>query len=363
MRFLLTISTIISLTLTACIDEIDVPLSNDSVLVIEGLITDELGPHQVKISHSYSFNENPVFAPIDPLVFGATVEISDDNGNTIQLTEGRNGSYFTPPTFTGIAGSSYTLSVTLNNGEVYFSRPERLLPVGATINEVCFENTVREVSSAEATVEEREVLFTVNFTDQIESNDFYRWGYQSVHEIEAPLADSTPPCPPPDETSPPCSDPVKTCWVHTFDTEFLKVESDELYNGKTTEGYEIYSTPADRKFNITYAANIELYSLTESAYKYWHALSSQLNNNGTIFETPNHQIRGNIVAQNDPDQLVLGFFGASAKSTARTILNDIDVPGNAGPIDCTPGPNGNIPAACTDCRKLPASSVKPFYWP
>ena len=65
----------------------------------------------------------------------------------------------------------------------------------------------------------------------------------------------------------------------------------------------------------------------------------------------------------DPRKLVLGYFSASAKTAARVIVNDSDVPGNVGPINCTPSQAGCIPAACIDCRKWPGSNVKPDYWP
>lgn len=346
--------------LIACIDEISIPLSNDSVLVIEGLITDEPKAHKVQLSYSHSFNENPVFNLTDPIVLGATVEISDNIGNNVLLIEGGNGSYFTPPDFAGITGRFYSLKVTLKNGKVYTSSPERLLPIGSIINDVCFENTLRKVSTGESVSEHREVTFSVDFTDFSESEDYYRWGYEAVYEVEAPLADNPPEC---DPRCDPCPEPMKTCWATSYDNEFLKVNSDRVFNGKAVENYEIYSTPADRKFNLIYAFNVELYSLTKSAFDYWSALDNQLNNNGTIFETPNHQIRGNIIDQNNPDQLVLGYFGASAKTTARSIVYGHEITGNVGPINCLKGGAKCIPPACIDCRKWPATNLKPDYWP
>ena len=39
-------------------------------------------------------------------------------------------------------------------------------------------------------------------------------------------------------------------------------------------------------------------------------IENQIGNNGTIFETSNFQIRGNISNIADNDELVLGYFGA-----------------------------------------------------
>ncbi|SMD36910.1 protein of unknown function [Reichenbachiella faecimaris] len=371
MRYLTGIISIVSCFLISCVDEIDIPLSSEAILTIEGSITDETKNHKIQLSHSYSFNDNPTFAPIDPLVFGAQVEISDNEGNVTALFEGKNGAYYTPAAFAGEIGKIYTLRVTLKTGEVYFSKPERILPVGATIEEVCFENTVKQVSTAESTTEEKEVQFTAKFNDNGETNDYYRWGYTGVYEVEAPLADTSPPCDAETQAQPagkcgPCNIPTKRCWASEFDNEFLKVESDELFNGKTVDNYVIYSTSANRQFNFYYAAHIEMYSLTKAAFDYYDALSTQLTNNGTVFETPNFQIRGNVYSEEDPEQLVLGYFSASAKTTTMLLVDGNEIPDvefQSGPINCSPNASGCIPATCIDCRSWPAINVKPSYWP
>ena len=347
---------------SGCIDEIDIPLSDESVLTISGLITDDPDiHHKVQLSHSYGFYEDPTFIAYDPIIFGAQVEITDDNNKTIVYSEDKNGVYFAPFGFAGEIGRTYSLKVTLNNGQVYISNPEKLEPVGATIDNICFEETQEEYLTSVGTRKERTISFLVNFTDNGNHQSYYGWRHHSVYEVQAPLAAALLPC---DRLqNPDCNIPQKRCWVTKFDSEFLKVDSDLLYNGATINNYLIYSTPFDRRFNIVYAANIELYSLTQSAYSYWKALENQLGNNGTVFETPNYQIRGNIMAQDNTDQLVLGYFGASSVSRGRLLVDNSEISGNAGQIDCSPGDDGVIPQVCFDCRSWPASDLKPDYWP
>lgn len=347
--------------LIGCIEAIDIPLSNDSVLVIEGLITNETKAHKVKLSTSSAFDENPVFAKTDPILLGALVEIIENESIAIQLIEGRNANYFTPRDFAGTIGSTYNLSVTLKDGSVYYSRPERLQPIGGKMNSACFENTFKEVSTSESKTKKPQVSFSVEISDNSESIDYYRWGYTGIYEVEAPLASTLPESEDCEPELPPHPDfpcPIKRCWATDHGVEFLNVSSDQLYNGKTVD-QTIYSTPANRQFNIAYASNIEQYSLTKSAFDYWHAISGQIDNNGTIFETPNYQIKGNILSLNHPDQLVLGYFGASAKDSVRVIVYAGDVPGDYGPIPCDQDP----PPACFDCRLWPATKIKPDYWP
>src|SRR6266702_670947 len=71
-------------------------------IVIEGMITDQPGPYEVKISKTTPINDQ---SGDFILVTGATVIIHDDIGNTEVLDEKSSGSYYTK-TFQGIIGRS-----------------------------------------------------------------------------------------------------------------------------------------------------------------------------------------------------------------------------------------------------------------
>ncbi|MFY0651408.1 MAG: DUF4249 domain-containing protein [Cyclobacteriaceae bacterium] len=349
------------ITSTACIEKYQFELSKEPILVIDGAITDESGIHVVKLSFSSTFTDNPVFVPVDPLVGNARVEIIDDNNQVVQLEEQQTGTYHTHSSFQGEIGRTYQLRVTLNNGKKYESEPELLRPTGGIVENISFENTSRSVTLDGNIIEEDIVLFKIDFTDNAETENYYRWRYKEIYEVEAPMADNPPPCP--FKCRPCTQNPVKQCWATKFDNEILKIESDELFDGKSVKNYEIYAVPSDRRFDIGYVASIEQYSLSKGAYEYWSAIQNQQNNNGTIFETPNYQIRGNIKSLDDSDELVLGYFVASAKSINRRFVSETEIPGLVGPINCSPNKDGCYPNACQDCRAWPASRVRPDFWP
>jgi hypothetical protein len=98
-----------ALILTSCEKVIDVDL-NDSLpqIVIEGNITDQTGPYTVKLSKSVNFDELNDF----PSISGATVQISDDAGNSEILPETSPGIY-TTASLQGTPGRTYTLDVTI----------------------------------------------------------------------------------------------------------------------------------------------------------------------------------------------------------------------------------------------------------
>ena len=93
--------------LTSCEKEIDLDLNNQSGnIVIEGNVTDKVGPYTVKITKSVNVSDPNQY----PAVTGATVVLSDDNGQTETLHYVGNGMYQTTA-FYGDPGRTYTLKV------------------------------------------------------------------------------------------------------------------------------------------------------------------------------------------------------------------------------------------------------------
>jgi hypothetical protein len=82
-------------------------------IVIEGNVTDQEGPHTVKISRTTELTGENVF----PRVSGATVSIHDNLNNTVELKEVTSGIYQTSA-LTGVPGRTYTLIVKIKN-EIY----------------------------------------------------------------------------------------------------------------------------------------------------------------------------------------------------------------------------------------------------
>jgi len=110
---------------SSCEKIIDVDLNSSSPrTVIEATISDEPGPYTVRLSKSVNFNETNSFPPIS----GATVELSDDAGNTEILAETAPGFYVTSTFPQGVPGRTYSLSVTAG-GQQYNSTSVMPLPV------------------------------------------------------------------------------------------------------------------------------------------------------------------------------------------------------------------------------------------
>ena len=93
----------------SCTDEVDWDLKyqEEDLMVVEGKITDEVKPHEVKLSRPlYQMNGTP-----EP-VSGAVVEINDGrNIHPLREDMSRPGTYFTSPDFAGEVNRGYQLRI------------------------------------------------------------------------------------------------------------------------------------------------------------------------------------------------------------------------------------------------------------
>ncbi len=99
-------SALLGLALISCTKEITLDLENESnKVVIEAIVSEGSGPHTVRLTRSVGFDTSNDF----PAISNAIVTISDDLGNSEQLTETGPGTY-TTATLVGVQGRTYQLN-------------------------------------------------------------------------------------------------------------------------------------------------------------------------------------------------------------------------------------------------------------
>ena len=92
-----------------CEKEIQLPLdTNQSILIIDGSITDEAGPYYIKLSKSLGITDSSNF----PVITNATVIIKDNMGQIDTLKHEKLGIYKTNK-IKGMQGNTYFLEVIL----------------------------------------------------------------------------------------------------------------------------------------------------------------------------------------------------------------------------------------------------------
>ena len=114
----LLIAGIFALTLITCIDPYVLKLNKyESLLVVDGLVTDENAPYTIKLSRTYQDKD-----ALPVMVTNAEVNVKDNNGNISAFMEVAQGIYRSDPDhFIGKTGETYTLHIKTNDGLEYRS--------------------------------------------------------------------------------------------------------------------------------------------------------------------------------------------------------------------------------------------------
>ncbi len=345
---------IICFLANSCIETIDLAdrSNTEQYITINGQITSLNEPYVVTIAKSGTFNE------YIEKISDADVKIIGSNGYIYQLEPTEAGRYETdqnqPP---GIVGNTYFLMVTLNNGDIYQSAIEELLPV-SPIEDITFEYVKEKELNEELNIVDRKRV-KISVTNGIRDNSeitYYKWnvtGEYEFRESEAltdifmftnvgPVLLT-------------CfvDDPIRLGEVYVFNTE------EALGHEKFKQ--EIKSIDVDYKFAFNYCVHVQQESLSCEAYQFWTNVQEVTEREGGLFENTPGNITGNISNIDDPEEIVLGYFYASAV-TEKKIFISADLVGN--PVSPCYVIDDDFEAECMECLEIPNSRRGlPSYWP
>ena len=142
-KILFLILTFSAVTFSGCEKIIVVDLnSKEPQIVIEGKLTDQSEPFEVRITKTVNFDEFNIFPPVS----GATVKLRDNTGIEMALSETSPGIYKTN-TMKGVSGRTYYLSV-VSEGTTYSAEstmPQPVIPDTVILREIQFIGSVYKV--------------------------------------------------------------------------------------------------------------------------------------------------------------------------------------------------------------------------
>ena len=256
--------------LVGCEDVVVVDLGETAArLVVEGGVVHDRATQTVRLNTTSPYFDASVAAPVT----GATVSISDDRGQSIDLAEREPGVYEGSGLDTEI-GRTYTLDVEVE-GERY--RAVEPLRAVAPIDEI---RVVYEDGQNSEAVEGAVAGYRVkvDFRDPPARGDSYRW---------QTLVDGRPVFPP----------------ELGFGTSLLA--DDELFNGLMVEDY---SPNAAVAFLPGQTVVVRQSSLTPRAFSFYELFFLQLDEGGGPFDVPPAEVRGNVANLTDSSRPALGYF-------------------------------------------------------
>lgn len=265
--------------LSACVDRYPIGelANNSNRLVVEGGFTNEAQVHTIYLSRTLSYTTPTPDGKGYPLETGATVNVTDDQGNTISFNEQAPGVYSTANTAKGEVGRTYTLNITTSDGKKYQSKPEKMAAV-PPINELKVRYEDRTDPFENTT--ERVAIISIQFDDVPDSHDYYMWHWKVSQNDQFGVVDSS--------------------WKWSYGAD--------RYIAVADSGFDLTELTGD---DIKGSIKVYQNSISQKAYDFFQVLTSQENNSLGPFSTPPAPIRGNIINPNDNKDFALGFFRVS----------------------------------------------------
>lgn len=353
---------------SSCVDRIsfDVEIPAVYPITIEGSITDQPGPYEVRVSKAFDIESKQ---SIKTAINVRSIQLSDSEGFTETLVKVDDGVYqTTTPDLVGVVGRAYSIRVELLDGRIYESIPDTLYQTG-TVDDVYFE--FKEELDVEGTTQYGFDVF-FNSTAGSTSNPYFLWKFVGTYQVETNPELYTVACGESRCPSPlPCSGYILgpngpyleseclccTCWVDFFN-ELPIISDNQFIEGGTFMNVKAGYVPVNQwTFMYKVHAEVQQLSLSRRAFNFWKGVKDQKEATNSLFQPNSGRIRGNFVQVFGQTGPVEGLFYASSISRNSVYITRNDVkPQNLIPPQDLPFTD--------DCSKLfPYSSkTKPAYW-
>ena len=326
----------------SCIDPLKVDIKEEvDILVVEGGITTQPGPHYIILSRSLKYDAT---SGLIKSVNSASVVIRDSDGNNYTLVERigtltdrfgyihpvPTGIYNTTDNFSAVVGKSYTLLITTTDGIEYTSLPEtikqgsKILKLNADFRKIPIADTKNTVGPIKAYKFKTGLEISVTTQDNPGEEDFYMWENNSTYQIstfpEKYLARPCSGCP---RIKPAPKDCCTTCWINELADRKIRLLKDNNVNGNIINTKVAFIEDDGLRFSENrYLVRVEQYSLSREAFQFFQLLKGQLSIDGDIFDPPPATIRGNMINLSNPDENVIGYFRASDISVDSIFLTN-----------------------------------------
>jgi len=271
--FILLISALI--VFAACEETIELDIDQTQpVYVVEGLVTNEDTTHFVKLSRSIGFYDDSE----PPIVSDATVLVKDNEGNTYSYVYSPSDSaYLSTESFQGKTGNIYNLEINVDGNTI--TATDTLRPVSP------IERLQWKIDEEEQEDPEDEGYFyevTLTAKEPQDTEDFYLFKVYRNGELQI------------------------------FDEETGVFVTDDVGVGEKIDNY-----PGPVYYKEEDTATFELYSLTQTSFRFFSDLSFLLNNDGGMFSSipanPYTNLRG---------ERVVGYFQVSSVTRQSIRVGD-----------------------------------------
>ena len=291
--------------------------TNEDILIVDGMITNQLKKHQIRLSRSYPFKTDPQPEK------GANVQVVSSDGTTFNFKEKGDFLYEASMAFSAIEGQEYRVLITTREGKTITSTPMILPPI-AELDDVFAQATSNELNDPG---------IGIYFNAESSNNaQLYRVEYEETYKVVAPRWT-------------PFDAVVVFEGFSTFATNVILRETQEqvcyafnpsnkiILRSTTNQTIdridqeEILFLPIDSaKLIHRYSVLVRLLVEDPQAYNYFETLKELSVKSASFFNNvqPGY-LAGNLFNPDNENEKVGGFFRVSAATERRIFLNLNDI--------------------------------------
>ena len=316
-----TLALALLLPTAGCVDPIDLDVGPaQRHLVVEGVVREGPGPHQVILSQSGAFTAG--IEALRPRLPGATVTVEVGDGTEVALHERSGPTRYEsePGVLVGTVGQTYVLRVQLQSGQVYRSFPVTMRPATEILDlRTSLEEGSRLVNGV--LISDPSVDLMVDAATTPGQPDYYRWTWEGTYSREACYSTSG-------------QFPVQICercYLNQEGTSLVEVADDGLAVGNVLANQRAASFTLARegfRFIPAFHITVRQEALTPEAFQFWSLIRDSRDNVGSLFDPPAEATFSNLVNVDDPFDRPLGYFTVAGTASSDTCIRRDDFPLN-----------------------------------
>ncbi len=373
--------------LCSCIEPFETEFEDfEDAFVVDATITNEMKRQEIILTRTFKFQDEEV-----PAEVGARIMVKTDTGEEFIFEETDFGRYISNVSFSAVPDKDYQLLIASRNGEEYSSEPMRL-PQASTIDTL-YANRVTSDFGEEG------IGIFINTSNPSEDSNFYRYEYEETYKVIAPrwnpkelevvegvFTDSI--------IIVPRSLDERVCYPTNVSNRFILTDTDDFDTGIVTNFMVKFIEQNNFITTHRYSILVRQFVHSMETYNFLETLNEFSISESVFSETQPGFLEGNITAEDNPSEKVLGFFDVAAVSEKRIFfgyrdffpterlpdyiepcvenapaiglvdlirwdlvkyieVNDGIIPGG--------GPFITVPEVCGDCTVL-GTSVVPDFW-
>jgi hypothetical protein len=309
------------LVMQTCVEPFNTGAAYETNLItVEGTLTDLPEPQFVRLRRSVSNASTSVSQPVR----GIRVEVLVDDAPLL-LTEATPGDYALPTGFRGQLGRRYRLRFQIDG--VRYESTEEILPAAPAIGRVYdrFDTeAIRLLGSESMPVFQPGHRVYLDLLDPVGIRNFYRWDWTLWERQDVCQT---------------CDNGLyyygqgcfitntgtlydyfceQRCWA-ILQSRLINVMADTYSDGQTITGREAARIPFYNRSGAL--VEIRQQALTQAAFRYYKLLADQIQNTGSLADTPPASIFGNVSNVTNRNDKLVGFFTAVGVSKIRYWLS------------------------------------------